>query len=93
MGFAYIVSVVSLFDEYVNDLLYLREGSCLPRCYQIFFTMLYFFYRAYRLLLLKKITSNTHYVTFSFLILYYKVKFVWVHLIHVVLILKVDGPT
>ncbi|XP_027932711.1 uncharacterized membrane protein At3g27390 [Vigna unguiculata] len=30
MGFAYIVSVVSLFDEYVNDLLYLREGSCLP---------------------------------------------------------------
>ncbi|CAI8597889.1 unnamed protein product [Vicia faba] len=31
MGFAYIVSVVSLFDEYVNDLLFLREGSCLPR--------------------------------------------------------------
>ncbi|XP_057428510.1 uncharacterized membrane protein At3g27390 isoform X2 [Lotus japonicus] len=31
MGFAYIVSVVSLFDEYVNDLLYLREGSCIPR--------------------------------------------------------------
>ncbi|KAI4347820.1 hypothetical protein L6164_008599 [Bauhinia variegata] len=31
MGFAYIISVVSLFDEYVNDLLYLREGSCLPR--------------------------------------------------------------
>ncbi|KAK8467670.1 hypothetical protein PHAVU_007G123002 [Phaseolus vulgaris] len=31
MGFAYLVSVVSLFDEYVNDLLYLREGSCLPR--------------------------------------------------------------
>ncbi|KAJ7964660.1 Steroid nuclear receptor ligand-binding [Quillaja saponaria] len=31
MGFAYVVSVVSLFDEYVNDLLYLREGSCLPR--------------------------------------------------------------
>ncbi|KAK7273461.1 hypothetical protein RIF29_14511 [Crotalaria pallida] len=31
MGFAYILSVVSLFDEYVNDLLYLREGSCLPR--------------------------------------------------------------
>lgn len=31
MGLAYIVSVVSLFDEYVNDLLYLREGSCLPR--------------------------------------------------------------
>lgn len=31
MGLAYIVSVVSLFDEYVNDLLYMREGSCLPR--------------------------------------------------------------
>ncbi|KAI0519451.1 hypothetical protein KFK09_006899 [Dendrobium nobile] len=31
MGFAYIVSVISLFDEYTNDLLYLREGSCLPR--------------------------------------------------------------
>ncbi|KAL5581671.1 hypothetical protein UlMin_014113 [Ulmus minor] len=30
-GLAYIVSVVSLFDEYVNDLLYLKEGSCLPR--------------------------------------------------------------
>ncbi|KAJ0965287.1 hypothetical protein J5N97_026425 [Dioscorea zingiberensis] len=31
MGLAYIVSVISLFDEYTNDLLYLREGSCLPR--------------------------------------------------------------
>ncbi|XVF31947.1 hypothetical protein REPUB_Repub17cG0039000 [Reevesia pubescens] len=31
MGLSYIISVVSLFDEYVNDLLYLREGSCLPR--------------------------------------------------------------
>nr|XP_023916901.1 uncharacterized membrane protein At3g27390-like isoform X3 [Quercus suber] len=31
MGLAYIVSIVSLFDEYVNDLLYLREGSRLPR--------------------------------------------------------------
>ncbi|KAK8674324.1 hypothetical protein V6N13_112617 [Hibiscus sabdariffa] len=31
LGFSYIISVVSLFDEYVNDLLYLREGSCLPR--------------------------------------------------------------
>ncbi|EOX93587.1 Uncharacterized protein TCM_002466 isoform 1 [Theobroma cacao] len=31
MGFSYIISVVSLFDEYVNDLLYLREGSCMPR--------------------------------------------------------------
>ncbi|PRQ52417.1 hypothetical protein RchiOBHm_Chr2g0155271 [Rosa chinensis] len=31
LGLAYIVSVVSLYDEYVNDLLYLREGSCFPR--------------------------------------------------------------
>ncbi|PON44235.1 Transmembrane protein [Parasponia andersonii] len=31
LGLAYVISVVSLFDEYVNDLLYLREGSCLPR--------------------------------------------------------------
>ncbi|XP_073147040.1 uncharacterized membrane protein At3g27390 isoform X2 [Henckelia pumila] len=31
MGLAYIVAVVSLFDEYCNDLLYLREGSCFPR--------------------------------------------------------------
>ncbi|KAK1291793.1 putative membrane protein [Acorus calamus] len=31
MGLAYMVSVVSLFDEYVNDQLYLREGTCLPR--------------------------------------------------------------
>lgn len=31
LGFAYIVSAVSLFDEYANDLLYVREGSCLPR--------------------------------------------------------------
>ncbi|XP_039131339.1 uncharacterized membrane protein At3g27390 isoform X2 [Dioscorea cayenensis subsp. rotundata] len=31
MGLAYIVSVISLFDEYTNDLLYLREGSCFPR--------------------------------------------------------------
>ncbi|OVA05111.1 hypothetical protein BVC80_8899g14 [Macleaya cordata] len=31
MGLAYIVSVVSMFDEYTNDLLYFREGSCLPR--------------------------------------------------------------
>nr|DAD23724.1 TPA_asm: hypothetical protein HUJ06_025187 [Nelumbo nucifera] len=31
MGLYYIVSVISLFDEYTNDLLYLREGSCLPR--------------------------------------------------------------
>ena len=33
------VSVVSLFDEYVNDLLYLREGSCFPRCHQFFFKL------------------------------------------------------
>ncbi|CAA6670729.1 unnamed protein product [Spirodela intermedia] len=31
MGLAYIVSVISMFDEYSNDLLYLREGSYLPR--------------------------------------------------------------
>ncbi|KAL8136661.1 hypothetical protein V2J09_002662 [Rumex salicifolius] len=31
MGFAYIVAVISLFDEYANDMLYLREGSCVPR--------------------------------------------------------------
>ncbi|XP_031385696.1 uncharacterized membrane protein At3g27390-like isoform X2 [Punica granatum] len=31
MGLAYIIAIVSMFDEYVNDMLYLREGSCLPR--------------------------------------------------------------
>ncbi|XP_048328643.2 uncharacterized membrane protein At3g27390 isoform X2 [Ziziphus jujuba] len=31
MGLSYIIAVISMFDEYVNDLLYLREGSCLPR--------------------------------------------------------------
>ncbi|XP_073010956.1 uncharacterized membrane protein At3g27390 isoform X2 [Typha latifolia] len=31
MGLAFMVSVISMFDEYTNDLLYLREGSCLPR--------------------------------------------------------------
>ncbi|KMS96457.1 hypothetical protein BVRB_9g225110 [Beta vulgaris subsp. vulgaris] len=31
MGLAYIVAVVSLFDEYANDLLYLEPGSRLPR--------------------------------------------------------------
>ncbi|XP_043693514.1 uncharacterized membrane protein At3g27390 [Telopea speciosissima] len=31
MGLAFIISVIALFDEYTNDLLYLREGSCLPR--------------------------------------------------------------
>ncbi|XP_006656027.1 uncharacterized membrane protein At3g27390 [Oryza brachyantha] len=31
MGLAYMVSAVALFDEYTNDMLYLREGSCFPR--------------------------------------------------------------
>ncbi|KXG19843.1 hypothetical protein SORBI_3010G125000 [Sorghum bicolor] len=31
MGLAYMISGVAIFDEYTNDLLYLREGSCLPR--------------------------------------------------------------
>lgn len=31
MGLAYTVAVVSLFDEYANDMLYLAEGSCFPR--------------------------------------------------------------
>ncbi|KAL7142362.1 hypothetical protein ABFS83_08G118700 [Erythranthe nasuta] len=31
MGLAYAVAVISLFDEYANDLLYLTEGSCFPR--------------------------------------------------------------
>ncbi|KAH6764758.1 transmembrane protein [Perilla frutescens var. frutescens] len=31
MGLAYIVAVISMFDEYANDLLYLTEGSCFPR--------------------------------------------------------------
>lgn len=35
MGFAYIVSVISMFDEYTNDLLYLREGSCIPSQAQV----------------------------------------------------------
>ncbi|KAL3502604.1 hypothetical protein ACH5RR_037053 [Cinchona calisaya] len=35
MGLAYIMACISLFDEYTNDLLYLREGSCFPRpCYR-----------------------------------------------------------
>lgn len=38
MGLAYIVAVISIFDEYTNDLLYLREGSWLPR-YQIEFLL------------------------------------------------------
>jgi len=35
MGLAYMISAVAIFDEYTNDLLYLREGSCLPRQAQI----------------------------------------------------------
>ncbi|PIA56166.1 hypothetical protein AQUCO_00700487v1 [Aquilegia coerulea] len=31
LGLAFIIAVVSLYDEYTNDLLFLREGSCLPR--------------------------------------------------------------
>jgi len=53
----------------------------------------HFFYRAYRLLLLKKSTSNTLCDIFFPISLCYKLKFVWVHLIHIVHILKVDGPT
>ncbi|GFS39976.1 hypothetical protein Acr_00g0065930 [Actinidia rufa] len=30
-GLLYIVTSLSLFDEYTNDCLYLREGSCFPR--------------------------------------------------------------
>lgn len=30
MGLAFSVAVVSQFDEYKNDMLYLREGSCFP---------------------------------------------------------------
>jgi hypothetical protein len=32
MGLSYMIAAVALYDEYTNDLLYLREGSCLPRC-------------------------------------------------------------
>lgn len=35
MGLAYIISAISLFDEYSNDLLYLREGSCFPSQAQV----------------------------------------------------------
>ncbi|GAB4825345.1 hypothetical protein Ancab_008217 [Ancistrocladus abbreviatus] len=31
MGLGFIVAIVSLFDEYANDMLYLKEGSRLPR--------------------------------------------------------------
>ncbi|XP_022158228.1 uncharacterized membrane protein At3g27390-like isoform X2 [Momordica charantia] len=30
-GLLYVIASISLFDEYTNDLLYLREGSCFPR--------------------------------------------------------------
>lgn len=30
-GLAYTIAVVAQFDEYTNDLIYLREGTCLPR--------------------------------------------------------------
>ncbi|KAF5187984.1 transmembrane protein [Thalictrum thalictroides] len=30
-GLLYVIASVSLFDEYTNDFLYLREGSCFPR--------------------------------------------------------------
>ncbi|XP_057826028.1 uncharacterized membrane protein At3g27390 isoform X2 [Cryptomeria japonica] len=31
LGSKYIVSAIALFDEYSNDLLHMREGSCFPR--------------------------------------------------------------
>ncbi|XP_072973694.1 uncharacterized membrane protein At3g27390-like [Typha angustifolia] len=30
-GILYVAAVISMFDEYTNDFLYLREGSCFPR--------------------------------------------------------------
>ncbi|CAK7339461.1 unnamed protein product [Dovyalis caffra] len=30
-GLLYVIASASIFDEYTNDLLYLREGSCFPR--------------------------------------------------------------
>jgi hypothetical protein len=30
LGLNYIISAIALFDEYSNDLLYRREGSCFP---------------------------------------------------------------
>jgi len=30
-GILYVIAVISMFDEYTNDLLYMREGSCFPR--------------------------------------------------------------
>ncbi|KAH9312873.1 hypothetical protein KI387_027908 [Taxus chinensis] len=31
LGLSYIVCAIALFDEYSNDLLHMREGSCFPR--------------------------------------------------------------
>jgi hypothetical protein len=31
MGLSYVISSVSLFDEYTNDVLDMAEGSCFPR--------------------------------------------------------------
>lgn len=31
LGLGYVVSAIALFDEYTNDFLYMREGSCFPR--------------------------------------------------------------
>ncbi|RZR80856.1 hypothetical protein BHM03_00006960 [Ensete ventricosum] len=30
-GILYVIAVISMFDEFTNDFLYLREGSCFPR--------------------------------------------------------------
>ncbi|KAK9713071.1 hypothetical protein RND81_06G001100 [Saponaria officinalis] len=30
-GLLYVIASISIYDEYTNDLLYLREGSCFPR--------------------------------------------------------------
>lgn len=30
-GILYVITVISMFDEFTNDFLYMREGSCFPR--------------------------------------------------------------
>ncbi|XP_074563128.1 putative membrane protein At3g27390 [Curcuma longa] len=30
-GILYVIAVISMFDEFTNDFLYMREGSCFPR--------------------------------------------------------------
>lgn len=30
-GILYVIAIISLFDEFTNDFLYMREGSCFPR--------------------------------------------------------------